>query len=61
MSTPKCPHCNVRGIDSLAVEDMRMFLFVYCHKCDAIYSVVPSPPNLLRLIVKPSPQTIARF
>ena len=44
-TTPKCPHCNARGIDSLAVEDMRMFLLVYCHKCGAIHGVVPSPPQ----------------
>lgn len=44
-TTPKCPHCNARGIDSLAVEDMRMFLLVYCHKCGSIHGVVPNPPQ----------------
>ncbi|MCB0191339.1 MAG: hypothetical protein KDJ65_05290 [Anaerolineae bacterium] len=44
-TTPKCPHCNACGIDCLAVEDMRMFLLVYCHKCGAIHGVVPNQPQ----------------
>ena len=53
-TTPKCPHCNARGIDSLAVEDMRMFLLVYCHKCGAIHGVVPNPAHQSQVTVKPT-------
>ncbi|MCB0209292.1 MAG: hypothetical protein KDJ52_08180 [Anaerolineae bacterium] len=53
-TTPKCPYCNARGIDSLAVEDMRMFLLVYCHKCGAIHGVVPAPTPAPPVSIKPA-------
>lgn len=53
-ATPKCPYCNAKGIDSLAVEDVRLFLVVYCHKCGAIHGVVPKPQSSTEIKVKPA-------
>ncbi len=38
---PRCPSCNVRGIEFVQTESKEQFTLVYCGKCGAIHGALP--------------------
>lgn len=56
MSQPRCPFCNIYGLDNLKVENKSTFTVIYCGGCGAIHGVLPmvisTPPRPLPEISK---------